>query len=400
MAVADTSCDIKLERRGLLIIHQSAELYGSDRSLLDALAGLDPASFDCLICLPEHGPLESAIQALGMEVRVLEVLKISRGLFSPQGMLSLPGRLRRSQSQLDTAVAGRRIDAVYTNTVAVMAGAIWASRHRVPHIWHIREIIEKPRWISWAIRQVVALSSSRILCNSQQTQQWINAVSSRAVARSQVIWNGVDAVNGDGLTKEVTRYGEGKPTLLLIGRINSWKGQDLLLESLAELKLAGKLKFHTVILGSAPPGQAHLEVQLLEQMEALGLQHDVEILPFVADAGPAYRAADAVVVPSRLPEPFGRVAIEAMAYGLPVVAAAHGGLIEIVVDSETGILVPPNQTHALADALHRVMHDESFRRRLGAAGQRRQKQLFSVQAYRHAVTQVLTQEVHRHVSPT
>jgi glycosyltransferase involved in cell wall biosynthesis len=76
-------------------------------------------------------------------------------------------------------------------------------------------------------------------------------------------------------------------------------------------------------------------------------------------------------VPSVWPEPFGQVAIEAMACGKPVVASAVGGLADVVVHEETGLLVPPGDVAALRAALGRLIADPALRERMGAAGRER-----------------------------
>jgi glycosyltransferase involved in cell wall biosynthesis len=92
-----------------------------------------------------------------------------------------------------------------------------------------------------------------------------------------------------------------------------------------------------------------------------------------------WRATDIAVVPSTEPEPFGMVAIEAMACALPVVAAAHGGLLDIVQHDITGLQFEPCNAQALADALLRLATDPQLRQRLGQAGARRQATLFSLE---------------------
>jgi glycosyltransferase involved in cell wall biosynthesis len=100
----------------------------------------------------------------------------------------------------------------------------------------------------------------------------------------------------------------------------------------------------------------------------------------VADIWPVWRASDIAVVPSTEPEPFGMVAIEAMACGLPVVAAAHGGLLDIVDDGRSGLLFTPRDADALAAALQRLAGDAALRQRLGSAGAQRQAEHFSLAA--------------------
>jgi len=81
----------------------------------------------------------------------------------------------------------------------------------------------------------------------------------------------------------------------------------------------------------------------------------------------AYGSSDALVLPS-LFEPFGIVLLEAMAAGLPVVASRVGGIVDVVEDGKTGLLVPPRNPQALADAIGRLVSDPPLRRRMGDAG--------------------------------
>jgi glycosyltransferase involved in cell wall biosynthesis len=90
-----------------------------------------------------------------------------------------------------------------------------------------------------------------------------------------------------------------------------------------------------------------------------------------------YRSADVFVFPSIWDEPFGIPVIEAMAAGLPVVATRVGGVVETVEDGKTGFLVPPADSHALAEAISALVQDRALRERLGAAGRERALELFS-----------------------
>ena len=96
-----------------------------------------------------------------------------------------------------------------------------------------------------------------------------------------------------------------------------------------------------------------------------------------------------VVVPSTDPEPLGRVAVEAMAFGKPVIAAAHGGLIEIVQPGVTGLLVTPRDRAALAQAMMALAVSPALRETMGQAGKARQQAVFSVEGYVGRVAAVL-----------
>jgi glycosyltransferase involved in cell wall biosynthesis len=94
------------------------------------------------------------------------------------------------------------------------------------------------------------------------------------------------------------------------------------------------------------------------------------------ELGPLYERAAVVAVPS-LREGFGVACAEAMAHGRPVVASAVGGLLDLVVDGETGLLVPPGDVPALRAALERLLADRELRRRFGEAGRERIRRSFS-----------------------
>ena len=157
------------------------------------------------------------------------------------------------------------------------------------------------------------------------------------------------------------------------------KGHGLLVEAAAILERRGGLAgVRIAIVGDAVQGQERLRVQLLEQVDNAGLSDRFALLPFCDDIWPVWFGTQIAVVPSTEPESFGLVAIEAMAAGVPVVAAAHGGLLDIVRDGETGLLFEPRSASALADALGRLIGDAPLRARLGEAGARRQADAFSL----------------------
>ncbi len=376
----------------ILVIHQSAELYGSDRSLLELFAGLDRNRFSLVVCLPEHGPLEDALRAQGLEVHVMPLIKVSRSLFSPRGLFRLPGDVVRALRALGRVVQGRRIDLVYTNTLAVLAGAFWARLRGVPHVWHVREIILEPRAVSRFFQIMARSFSKRLICNSEQTRLWIAA---GRPDQAVTVWNGV-AVLDEGVPTAASRIEARRrlnlpldlPLILMVGRINAWKGQDLLMEAVDTLDPSGGLPFQMVFVGSAPPGRPEFTEHLNRRIAASPHAARIQLRPFTEAITDYYRAADILVVPSREPEPFGRVAIEGMACALPVVAARHGGLVEIVDNGTTGFLFPPNDATALAEALRMLLQDAALRQRLGEEGRARQKALFSLETYRDGVVSV------------
>ena len=385
---ARASVEAEAPPRRILVVHQSAELYGSDRSLLELLADSDRRRVDWVVCLPGEGALAQALRVQGIEVHILALLKISRRLLSLSGLWSAGFRAAASLRSLDRLVAGRRIDLVYTNTLAVFDGMLWAMFRRRPHVWHVREIIRKPRLVSLALRRIAHFGADRLICNSGPTLAWLTGAGKTA-AKASVVWNGVQA---QPLAREArisarVRLGLHRhlPMLLMVGRVNHWKGQDLLLEAVERLTQCGCREFQLVLVGGAVPGQENLMDRLLQLVGSSPASARIIVREFAEDILDYYRAADCLVVPSREPEPFGRVAIEAMSLGVAVVAAGHGGLTEIVSHGHTGLLFAPNDAGALSSALERVLAEPAVRDTWGRNGHSRQQEFFSLTAYREAM---------------
>ncbi|MCE4557826.1 glycosyltransferase family 4 protein [Roseateles cellulosilyticus] len=374
-------------RRNVLFVHQAAEMYGSDKVLLYLVKGLlSRGRFWPIVVLPEHGPLFAALREAGVEVHVAAIAKVKRAVFTPLGLLGLLGQMLAAVRDYDRVVAGREVAVVHSNTLAVLGGAAWAWRRRVKHLWHVHEIILSPRLVSRAFPWLVRVGSDKVVSNSTLTERWLLSHQPRLKDRSVVIFNGLPSEQD--ATAEAAQQFRGRTgakagqlLVVLAGRLNHWKGQGLLIEAALRLKARGQLSaLHIAIVGDTAPGQEALRTVLLDQVATAGLADAVTFVPFVDDIRPVWGAADIAVVPSIEPEPFGMVAIEAMAGKAPVIAAAHGGLLDIVEHEVNGLLVTPRDADALADALHRLAHDAALRERLAAEGKRSQLQRFSAES--------------------
>ena len=152
----------------------------------------------------------------------------------------------------------------------------------------------------------------------------------------------------------------------ILGRISTWKGQDVLIRALADPALAPT---GAIALVAGDPWRG--EERRLEELHALaatlGVSDRVRFSGFRSDVENVYGAADVVCVPSIQPDPLPNAALEAAAAGCCVVAANHGGLPEILRDAATGMLVTPGDPAALAAALAALHDDPARREQLGAA---------------------------------
>jgi glycosyltransferase involved in cell wall biosynthesis len=370
----------------VLFVHQSSDLYGSDRVLLEAATALQRRGGLPIVVLPSGGPLVEALRARGIEACPLApglLLKLQRRAASPAAVWGLLRALPRALAALDACVAGRHIDLVQSNTLAVLVGALWARRRGTPHLWHVHEIIEQPALAAWALPWLLRLLADRVVCNSHATRRWLLAAQPALAQRTEVVWNGTDkpAPSADPRRAQdcAARFRPDGQSLALglVGRINQSKGHALLLQATELLAAQGVVDFSLVFVGSPAPGKAGDLAALRQRIAASPVAHRVQLFDFADDTASVYQALDIVCVPSF--ESFGLVIIEAMACARPVVAANAGGIPEIVVDGVTGLLHQPGDAQSLAEQLAVLINDPARRAALGQAGRDRCENSFGLE---------------------
>lgn len=366
-------------RRTVLFLHPSADLYGADRTLLQLVQGLDRRSYQCVVALPKTGPLVAELKRAGAKVEIGELGVGGRSDMNLRGLFSLARRIPRAISFVRELARVHRPVVIHTNTMIVLGGAMGAATCKARHLWHVHEILERPRALVAAYYGFLF----RLLANDLVTNSAATRDAFPGLEDARIVLNGMDderfdpQASGDAVRAECGLAPEDS-LVLLTGRINSWKGQQLLVEAGRKLDAPNA---HFAFLGDAPPGQPHFEEELDAAIANSGIADRFHRLSFREDVASVYAAADICVVPSTRPEPFGLVAIEAMAMAKPVVAADHGGVAEVVVDRSTGFLVKPNCPDALAGALGQLITDPKLAARMGAAGRERQQTCFSVDRY-------------------
>jgi glycosyltransferase involved in cell wall biosynthesis len=336
----------------IVCAHQGYELYGSDRCFIDSVAALRDAwpQADIEVVLPSDGPIVAPLRALATSIAIEPLFVLRRRGFL--GMLAtapfrLMGALRRAARRM------RGADLVYVNTVVVIDYLLAARFFAAKTVVHVHEI---PDGIKLAIfRRLLRWTRAEAIFNSQATRAAYALPHSRT---QHVVYNGIATPRDTSGTP----YDGTRPLhLLMLGRINRIKGQDLLIEALAQLPKEIANRIEVRIVGETFGGDVAREQALHAAVRDAGLEHAVRFAPFIADPSLLYRWADIVTVPSRLPEALGRVAIEAMAHGRPPLVARIGGLPETVEDGVSGWTVPPNDAAALASTLAEIVaHPERW----------------------------------------
>jgi glycosyltransferase involved in cell wall biosynthesis len=371
----------------ILFIHQSAELYGSDKTLLLLLKNLNKDKFKPIVLLPFDGPLKEALENENIEVVIAPVLKLYRNIFTPKNLIGFFKEIKIAFKIVNELHKKHQFELIYSNTLAVLFGIMYAWKNNIKHLWHVHEIIEHPPLFKKAFVYLLTLKSNSFIVYNSKATKLFWEVNNRIRNKGLVIWNGIETNTPKTSLNEISEIrkrlfltNSNQIVISLVGRISRWKGQMILLDAFNNLSHNFE-NIKLVIVGAPPPNQENFQLDLEEKIKTCQLENKVVIVQFQNEIHKIWQAIDIAVVPSTEPEPFGMVAIEAMMAQKPVVASNHGGLTEIVVDNETGYLVEPNNKEALKEALEKLIINPELRKQMGAKGHARVINEFSVTNY-------------------
>ncbi len=369
----------------ILFLDQSGKLGGAELCLADIAKQTEHVR---LVGVFADGTFPAYLRQLDVPVKVLtnEALQVKKTSGLPAGLRSL-----RQLTPLVVKVTqlSRCHDLIYANTQkALVVGAIAAFLSRRPFVYHLHDIVSPEHFSAANCRIIVALANraALIIANSQASRDAF-VLAGGKVDKLHVVYNGFDpdiytrcadtkrqyerrALRAELISSDSLR--ENKKTPFIVGhfsRLSPWKGQHVLIEALQYCP------DNVVVLlaGDALFGEQDYVQQLQQQIKTLNLDHRVKFLGFRSDVPRLIAACDLAAHTSTAPEPFGRVIVEAMLCGCPVVAAAAGGATEIVEHSKTGWLVPPGDAAKLADVI-RLAHDQPVQAKAIAQRGRKQAQ--------------------------
>ncbi|CUX58795.1 MULTISPECIES: glycosyltransferase family 4 protein [Agrobacterium] len=289
----------------------------------------------------------------------------------------------------------RHFDVICANSQkALFVCALAAKLSRRPLVWILHDIVTDPAFSSTNRRASLAfarLFARLVAVNSEETGRAFIEAGGEA-DKVRIVYNGFDPAKAKlhdaGMAARLrAELGFGpQPLVGLFGRLSEWKGQHVFLDAIAAME-----GVQAVIVGGALFGQEAYEARIREQASRLGLDGRVRFLGFRSDVPELMASMDAVAHTSIVAEPFGRVVVEAMMCGRPVVATRGGGVTEIIRDGETGLLVPPGDASALAAALGAILYDPALAQRLGESGREDVSDRFSLEETCRSVSALLTE---------
>ncbi len=337
----------------VLVAHPSADLYGSDRVLLETVDGLLAAGARVLATLPSAGPLIPELTARGVNSVLCPTPVLRKSYLSPAGLLKLAGTAVRGTFAGIRLLRGSRPDVILANTITVPLWTLLGRAAGIPVVTHVHEAeANAPHLVRMLLALPLAVSSA-IVTNSRFSADTLGSSLRRLDGRSTVVYNGVP---GPPLVAAARDTPDGGLRVVYIGRLSSRKGVDVAIDAVLRLNRQGQAAVLDIV-GAVFPGNEEYEEKLHRQVADAGASDLVRFHGFQPSVWPFLAAADVAVVPSRLDEPFGNTAVEALLAARPVVASDTSGLREAAGGYRSVQFVEPGSAQELCNALAAVAAD-------------------------------------------
>jgi glycosyltransferase involved in cell wall biosynthesis len=353
-----------VERPRILLLVTLAETGGAQTYVAQLVPAL-VERYDVTVAAHGHGLLRSAAERAGARFVALEHMRrpIS-ARHDPLALVELVRLLRRVRPQIVHASSSKA--GILGRCAAWLAGV--PVRIFTVHGWAFTAAAAGRSAVAYRMAErLVRPLTTVTVCVSESERAAGLAAGTCHPRRTIVIRSGV------GLSgRPVASPAREVPRIVSVGRLHPPKDPLTLVRALARLR---GMPFEALVVGDGPD-----RVALEAEIRRLGLGEFVELAGERADVPDVLAGSDIFVLASRS-EALPFTALEAMAAGLPVVASRVGGLAELVVEGETGLLVAPGDVAGLASAIERLVRDPGLRQRLGTAGRARVQSEFGLAAF-------------------
>lgn len=372
-------------KKNILYLHAGAELYGADKVLLDLLANLDKKRFHPIVVLPNDGPLVTKLKENNIEVHVVEYPILRRKFFNLKGVFSYPFLYIKYCKEIIKKINIKKIDVVHVNTTAVLEGIYFKKFYKIPLVWHIHEILLKPKFLFEFTSFLVQRYSDVIVVVSEAVKEHLLTSKSIKQDKIKVVYNGVNnkvyyPKNDSVELKEEFSLPKDSIIVGMIGRINSWKGQEDFVKAMSPITNANE-NVYALMVGDVFEGEEFRKIELTKIIDSTNCPEKFRMIGFRMDTANIYNLYDIFVLPSTQPDPLPTVVLEAMATGKPIIGYNHGGITEMVKDSYNGLLCSVGNPEALTKGILTLIENQLLRDTYGENSLVRQKEYFSLDSY-------------------
>jgi len=350
-------------------------MYGSSKVLLSLVMQMKNQSqrYNTIVCMPpEEGPLKDILSSEGIHIIEMPVVKLTRSMLKSFKFIGLLKQYYRAKRIFKRETKGMKISCIQSNTLATLFGAFYCFFHKPKHIFHVHEIMDRPKIARFFFKNLLRFFSERIVYNSEATKNYYNGIAPSLQKKSVTILNGVDK-SGEGtstseikqIREQLFKAGDTNFLIGLVGRINRLKGHSLLLGAFKEVSKKypnTKLCF----VGSTPPDQEFYLANLQDEVNDSMVADKVCFIDFQKNVFDILESLDLVIVPSTEPESFGLIIVEAMLARRAVIGSNIGGISTIIDADETGLLFEPNNKDKLAAAISQMIENNDLKEKIEA----------------------------------
>lgn len=358
----------------ICFVSHSAYMGGAERAMLEAIKALTLYGIECFVLLPYDGPLRDELNKLGIISRIIK--------YKPWmgSSISHWTRLRDLLISLWTvisilsAILRWKVDLVYTNTITIYAGAIAAFLSRRPHVWHLHEFGFEDHGIDFIYGQRLSLSiinRFNDLCIAASRAIMEKFRQLLPEAKIVVAYQSVSVAHSTARPKL-----NGSPSCVIVGKVSEGKRQEDAVRAIGELSNAG-VRAELYIIGDGFPDY---QARLREIVEAYNIEHSVHFIKYTDMVFGYMESADIILMCSRA-EAFGRVTIEGMKAGKPVIGARSGATAELIQDGVTGFLYTPGDYSELGRGILYLYEHPSEAKMMGEAARLWASERFTLERY-------------------
>lgn len=378
----------------ILFLHSSSDFYGASKVLIQTVSAVKNNNDIPFVVLSEEGPLADYFRSINVSVFIVRLGILRKKYFNFLGILNRIWFLTIGIFRLINIVRKNKIDIIYSNTAIVFIGCFVAILTRMKHVFHVHELIEKPKLLAKFVAKLVDISAKKVIVVSNiVADEWVKYGISKD--KITVIYNSIDMLenSNESFIDLKSSLGISNDTKLIgvVGRINLGKGHKYFFEIAQQLLMKNELNYHFVYIGDVYPGNEHLYEVLKCDISNLGIDKFVTYLGYQSDVKPYVEKFDLLVVPSIYPESFGLVILEAMSLNVPVAVTAHGGPKEIVLDGVTGLHLPLNDSVVSASKINDLLNNPTLVEKIKLASKLNLNKEFSIQNFQNKVIHVLNE---------
>lgn len=374
----------------VLFISHSSAIGGAEKSLLDIIKFIDKKHFTPILYLPREGPLKVEFEQLGIKTYCGRLPKCTYS--RDKATSNLFQSIKRvadilifgviASMRLCRIAKDENVDIIYTNTISTLAGATAAKLSNRPHVWHIREFLGKDTgsltfpFSNKTLLRFVPRFSDAIITNSRAVGDQFKQEGMQSAPF--IVHNGISTEEFKiaEFHNPLKNSLEGSFLIAIVGTLSVRKAQDDAIRAINLVKdVIPAIELH--IIGQ---GDKKYETYLKRLVNDLGLNDNVVFEGQQNDIRTTLSKFNVLLITS-IHEPFGRVAIEGMAAGLPIIASNTGGLNEIISDGFDGFLVPIKQPEIIADKILYLYYNYQVMIEMGRNGRATALTSFNVDQY-------------------